>query len=116
MSTVTKRELIDRIAGETHLSRVEVKATIQSFLDQVISELSRGNRLELRDFGVFEIKQRAGRTGQNPRTLQPVSIPAKRVVKFKVSRLLQQSLENSPTAAAPESNRRTPKSTKRKPE
>lgn len=93
MATVTKRELVDRIAESTNQSRVEVKRTIQSFLDQVIEELGKGNRLELRDFGVFEIKLRAERVAQNPRTLQRVNVPARRVVKFKVGRLMQQSLD-----------------------
>ncbi len=93
MLTVTKRELIDRIADSTHQRRVEVKRTIQTFLDQVIVELSKGNRLELRDFGVFEIKQRAPRTAHNPKTLERVAVPAKRVVKFKVGRLMQKSLD-----------------------
>ncbi len=75
MLTVTKRELIDRIADSTHQRRVEVKRTIQTFLDQVIVELSKGNRLELRDFGVFEIKQRAPRTAHNPKTLVRVAVP-----------------------------------------
>ncbi len=94
MATVTKRELVDRIAESTNQSRVEVKRTIQSFLDQVIEELGKGNRLELRDFGVFEIKVRAERTAQNPRTLERVKVPARRVVKFKVGRLMQQSLKS----------------------
>lgn len=93
MATVTKRELVDRIAESTNQSRVEVKRTIQSFLDQVIEELGKGNRLELRDFGVFEIKVRAERVAQNPRTLERVQVPARRVVKFKVGRLMQQSLD-----------------------
>lgn len=103
MPTITKRELIERIADATKQSRVEVKLTVQSFLDQVIEELSKGNRLELRDFGVFETKQRAGRTAQNPKTLERVAVPPRRVVKFKVGRLLQQSLtEPEPTPAKTE--------------
>ena len=66
--------------------------TIQTFLDQVILELGRGNRLEFRDFGVFEIRERKARTAQNPKTLEPVHVPSKRVVKFKVGRLMQESL------------------------
>ncbi len=93
MATVTKRELVERIAESTNQSRVEVKRTIQSFLDQVIEELGKGNRLELRDFGVFEIKLRAERVAQNPRTLERVKVPARRVVKFKVGRLMQRSLD-----------------------
>jgi integration host factor subunit beta len=54
MSTITKKELIDRIAENTQTRRVLAKAIVQNFLDEVISELAKGNRLEFRDFGVFE--------------------------------------------------------------
>jgi integration host factor subunit beta len=94
MPTITKKDLIDRIAEETAQKRIVVKKTIQSFLDQVILELGRGNRLEFRDFGVFEIRERKARTAQNPKTLEPVEVPSKRVVKFKVGRLMQRSLED----------------------
>jgi len=99
MATITKKELIDRIAQATDQRRVVVKKTVQQFLDQVILELGKGNRLEFRDFGVFEIKERRSRTAQNPKTLQRVEVPAKRIVKFKVGRLMQRSLEDPNEAA-----------------
>jgi integration host factor subunit beta len=93
MSTTTKKDLIDRIADETKQKRSAVKRTVQSFLDNVIRELSEGNRLEFRDFGVFEIRQRAPRMAQNPKTLERVPVPAKRTVKFKVGRLMKLALD-----------------------
>ena len=93
MSTTTKKDLIDRIAEETNQKRTVVKKTVQCFLDNVIGELSRGNRLEFRDFGVFEIRHRAPRVAQNPKTLERVPVPAKRTVKFKVGRLMKMALE-----------------------
>jgi integration host factor subunit beta len=93
MSTTTKKDLIDRIADETQQKRTAVKQVIQSFLENVIRELSEGNRLEFRDFGVFEIRERAARTAQNPKTLERVPVPAKRTVKFKVGRLMKMALE-----------------------
>jgi len=92
--TTTKKELIDRIAEETGLRRADVKQTVQAFLDHVIEELGAGNRLEFRDFGVFETKDRAPRLAQNPKTLERVHVPAKRTVKFKVGRLMKQSLDD----------------------
>ena len=92
MSTITKKELIDRIADGTGGRRVQVKRVIQRFLDEIIGELGRGNRLEFRDFGVFETKIRAARKAQNPKTLEPVDVPEKRTVKFKVGRLMKQRL------------------------
>ena len=94
MSTITKRELIDRIAESTQAKRALVKATVQNFLDEIISELAKGNRLEFRDFGVFEPRDCAPRTAQNPKTLERIDVPAKRTVKFKAGRLTKQKLNS----------------------
>ncbi len=99
MATITKKELIDRIADSTSQRRVQVKKIVQQFLDEVISELGRGNRLEFRDFGVFETKIRKARRAQNPKTLQPVEVPEKRTVKFKVGRLMKGKLAEMTGAA-----------------
>ena len=93
MATVTKKELVDRIADRTGTKRVIVKKIVQSFLDDMIEELGHGNRLEFRDFGVFETKERAARTAQNPKTLQRVQVPPKRTVKFKVGRMMKIQLQ-----------------------
>jgi integration host factor subunit beta len=93
MPTITKKELIDRIAESTANKRVVVKRIIQAFLDEIIDELGDGNRLEFRDFGVFESKLRAARTAQNPKTLERVNVPSKRTVKFKVGRLMKLKLQ-----------------------
>ena len=92
MATVTKKELIDRIAESTQAKRVVVKRIVQSFLDEVIEELAKKNRLEFRDFGVFETRTRAARVAQNPKTLERVQVPAKRTVKFKMGRLMKQKM------------------------
>ncbi|MCX5660638.1 MAG: integration host factor subunit beta [Planctomycetota bacterium] len=92
MATITKKELIDHIADGSKQKRVIVKRIVQSFLDSIIVELGKGNRLEFRDFGVFEVKQRKARKAQNPKTLAPVQVPPKRTVKFKVGRLMKQTL------------------------
>lgn len=92
MATITKKELIDRIADNTQAKRVIVKRIVQSFLDEVIEELAKNNRLEFRDFGVFETKNRAARVAQNPKTLERVRVPAKRTVKFKTGRLMKLKL------------------------
>ena len=94
MATITKKELIDRIADGTGHRRVQVKRVVQQFLDEIIAELGKGNRLEFRDFGVFETKLRKARRAQNPKTLQPVDVPEKRTVKFKVGRLMKQKLSD----------------------
>ena len=92
MATVTKKELIDRIAENTQTKRVTVKRIVQEFLNEVTQELSQNNRLEFRDFGVFETRTRAARIAQNPKTLERVEVPAKRTVKFKMGRLMRENL------------------------
>jgi len=92
MATVTKKELIDRIAEKSATKRAIVKRILQTFLDEIIDELASGNRLEFRDFGVFESKIRAARTAQNPKTLERVDVPAKRTVKFKIGRVMKSRL------------------------
>ena len=95
MATITKKELIDRIAERTNSKRVLVKRVVQMFLDEIIDELGNGNRLEFRDFGVFEAKVRAARTAQNPKTLERVKVPCKRTVRFKVGRLMKERLSEA---------------------
>ena len=96
MPTVTKKELIDRIAEAEECKRSEVKRIVQTFLDLIVSELAKGNRLEFRDFGVFESRIRASREAQNPKTMDKVQVPQKRIVKFKVGRDLKAQLDKSP--------------------
>jgi integration host factor subunit beta len=90
--TITKKDLVDRIAEDTGNKRVVVKKIVQRLLEEIISELGRGNRLEFRDFGVFEIRERAARVAQNPKTMEKVRVPSKRTVKFKVGRLMKERL------------------------
>jgi len=95
-NTITKKTLVETIADNTGQRRVDVKRTLQELLDQIVSELGEGNRIEFRDFGVFEVKQRAARTAQNPRTLERVTVPAKRTVKFKPGRKMKDILDGAP--------------------
>lgn len=92
MKTITKKELVHRIAERTGVTKVVAKDVIQSFLNAIIDELAEGNRLEFREFGVFESRERAARLAQNPRTLEKVPVPAKRIVKFKVGRLMRKKV------------------------
>ncbi|MHC4681331.1 MAG: HU family DNA-binding protein [Planctomycetota bacterium] len=92
MSTTTKKELIDRIAETTNTRRAVVKPVVQMFLDEMVRELADGHRLEFRDFGVFETKRHAARRARNPKTLEHVEVSARRVVKFKMGRLMKQKL------------------------
>jgi len=93
MGTTTKKDLIDQIAAQTNQKRTVVKKTVHAFLKAVIRELGDGNRLEFRDFGVFEVRERAPRVAQNPKTLERVTVPPRRTVKFKVGRLMKMTLD-----------------------
>ena len=92
MATITKKDLVDQIAERTQSKHITVRAIAQEFLDEIASELAKNNRLEFRDFGVFEVKERAARTAQNPKTLGKIQVPAKRTVKFKMGRIMEEKL------------------------
>ena len=92
MPNITKKQLTEQIAASTKTKQTVVKTIIQHLLDAIITELAKDNRIEFRDFGVFETRTRKARTAQKPKTLEPVQIPAKRTVKFKTGRLMKQKL------------------------
>jgi nucleoid DNA-binding protein len=96
MTTITKKELVERIAEQTQAKRSVVRHVIQLFLNEIVLELSRNNRLEFRDFGILKVCRRKARVAQNPKTLEKVIVPAKLSVKFKMGRLMK---ENSDIAA-----------------
>lgn len=97
MATITKKDLIDRIAEKENVRRVVVKRVVQAFLDSIVEELGCGNRLEFRDFGVFESKLRAPRQAQNPKTMDKVDVPSRRTVKFKTGRIMKLRLDEADT-------------------
>ena len=92
--TIAKRTIAERIAERLNLGQVQTLQVVQVFLDEVVSELAKGNRLEFRDFGVFETVTRKARTALNPKTLSKVPVPSRVVVKFKVGRLLKEKVEH----------------------
>ena len=92
MATITKKELVERITKRTQCKLITVKEIVQQFFDEIATELAKNNRLEFRDFGIFEAKERAARTAHNPKTLEKVQVPAKRTVKFKMGRIIREKL------------------------
>ncbi len=94
MANVTKKEIIDRIAKIHQVRSLTAKKIVQAFLNEIITELSKGNRLEFRDFGIFDVINRSERDARNPRTLEKVHVPAKRTVKFKMGRMMRQKLNH----------------------
>ena len=97
MST-TKRDLVMRIAEETNLIQQDVYTVIQKTLDYVTESLANGNNVELRNFGVFEVRERKQRIGRNPnKPEQVVTIPARQVVKFKPGKVMKQMVADGIT-------------------
>ncbi|MEO0981335.1 MAG: integration host factor subunit beta [Pseudomonadota bacterium] len=85
-----RSELIDKLAQEyQHLRREDVERIVEVILDQIASALARGDRVELRGFGAFSVRQRDARKGRNPRTGEAVEVPAKSVPFFKAGKELR---------------------------
>ncbi|MBU1125437.1 MAG: integration host factor subunit beta [Candidatus Omnitrophica bacterium] len=80
---MTKKDIILKVADETNLKQTDVKRVVQKTFDCIVAALVRGERIELRNFGVFKVKQRKSRTGRNPRTNQVIPVPPRKVVVFK---------------------------------
>lgn len=80
---MTKKDIILKVADETNLKQTDVKRVVQKTFDCIVDALARGEKIELRNFGVFKIKARKSRTGRNPRTGQIVPVPPRKVVVFK---------------------------------
>jgi len=97
MATLTKKELTDRIADAMKQRRVLVRDIVQQLFDELTAELAKGNRVEFRDFGIFETRVRKPRMAQNPRTLERVSVPVKCAVKFKAGRLMKEAVQKAVT-------------------
>ena len=85
--TLTKRDLVIRISEESELNQTEVIDVVQRTLDYITESLAKGDKVELRNFGVFEVKVRKARVGRNPNQPETdVPIPARSMVKFKMGK------------------------------
>jgi integration host factor subunit beta len=89
---LVKSELAEAVAESTEINRNEAAHIVDVIFDSMMRALNRGERVELRGFGIFGIRQRKSRTGRNPKTGVPVAVPAKRVVFFALSRTLGKTL------------------------
>jgi len=87
---MTKRDLVMRIARETGLIQQDVFAVLQKTLDYIVESLAKGESVEFRNFGVFEVRIRKSRIGRNPnKPTHVVTIPTRKVVKFKMGRIMK---------------------------
>ncbi len=86
---MTKKDIVIKVSNDTNLTQIDVKKIVQRTLDVILESLERGETVELRNFGVFKVKNRRGRLGRNPRTGEEVSVPEKKVVVFKPGLVLK---------------------------
>ena len=94
---MTKRDLVVRISEETGLIQQQVLEVVQKTLDYIAEALAKGNTVELRNFGVFEVKTRKARVGRNPnRPEVDVPIPTRSVVKFKAGKEMREQVIKLP--------------------
>ena len=92
---MTKSELIQRLAeANPHLYQRDVERIVTTIFDEITSALANGDRVELRGFGAFSVKERGARTGRNPRTGESVSVPAKFIPYFKTGKQLRAKLNS----------------------
>ena len=100
MATITKKKLINEISRRRGLHPNEVRMVVQSFLDCMTEYLSDGDRLEFRDFGVFEVVKRKQKIGRNPKNAAvPIVIPERRAVKFTPGKKMKSLIEQGESEA-----------------
>jgi nucleoid DNA-binding protein len=98
---VTKKEIVKTISDETGLNQQQIKKIVQKTFDSIITTLVEEGRIELRNFGVFQVRPRAARKARNPRTGRQVEVPEKFVVSFKPGKIMEErvnSIDGSPLA------------------
>ena len=97
--TITKADLVEEVLSLGDLTRRDGEILVDTVFDAVIGAIKKGDKIEVRGFGSFRIRERKSRVGRNPKTGAKVDIPAKRIPYFKPSKELRDRL-NPPSAAA----------------
>jgi nucleoid DNA-binding protein len=87
---VTKKEIVKTISDETGLNQQQIKQVVQKTFDSIVQTLVEEGRIELRNFGVFQVRPRAARKARNPRTGRQVEVPEKFVVSFKPGKVMEE--------------------------
>ena len=94
--TMTKRELVIRVSNKLGMPQTDVAKIIEGAFQAISRSLASGERWELRDFGVFEVKTRASRIGRNPRTGDQVPVPERKVVTFRPGKRMKELISSLP--------------------
>ena len=89
---MTKKDIVLKVSDDSGLKQIDVKKIVQGTFDCILQALVRGENIELRNFGVFKIKQRKPRTGRNPRTGTVVPVPARKSVIFRPGLEMKQKI------------------------
>ncbi|MCX5705228.1 MAG: integration host factor subunit beta [Candidatus Omnitrophica bacterium] len=89
---MTKKDIVLKVSDQTGIKQIDVKKIVQKTFDCIVEALVRGEKIELRNFGVFKVKQRKSRTGRNPRTNQVIPVPPRKVVIFKSGLAMKQQI------------------------
>jgi integration host factor subunit beta len=97
---VTKKEIVKTISDEIGLTQLKTKEIVQKTFDAIVETLVEERRIELRNFGVFEVKKRAARKARNPRTGAKVYVPEKYVVTFKPGKEMEEKVRELERQAA----------------
>jgi integration host factor subunit beta len=97
---VTKKEIVKAISDEIGMTQLKTKEIVQKTFDAIVETLIEERRIELRNFGVFEVKKRAARKARNPRTGDKVFVPEKYVVTFKPGKEMEEKVRQLEEAAA----------------
>lgn len=87
---MTKADLVERVAKETDMTKKDAEKLVEVIFESIVSTLNQGEKIELRGFGSFRVRERNARKGRNPKTGEPVDIPAKRVAYFKPGKDLKE--------------------------
>ena len=90
---MTKKDIVIKISDDTGIKQIIVKKVVQKTFDYIVDALSKGDRVELRNFGIFKTKERRSRTGRNPRTGATVPVPARKVAIFKPGLEMKQKIK-----------------------
>jgi integration host factor subunit beta len=95
-ATATKKKLIHSIAQDKNIHPNDARQIIQAFLDKITKSLAKGDRLEFRDFGIFEVVERKQKIGRNPKKADiPIVIPARLAVKFTAGKKMDEQLKKA---------------------
>jgi len=92
LNTMNKASLADAIAGKIGVSKADSERAIETVIDSIVSTLKSGNEVSIAGLGIFSAKERAARTARNPRTGEPVQVPAMRVPKFRAAKALKDAV------------------------